>query len=226
MIPTLLIQHDNLNPDQDQAIADTLQKIKDQVRLLLYFFIMLFLSLSFFFLHLICSISSLPLPSPLFHFLPPSFLPSFLPSRSLSLTLFLLLIHSPTSSPFYSYSLFFLLFFLTPPRHHLFPSPFTPGTNNAYTLITFRFFSLISSLYSLPFTSYFLTLSLITPSSSFRSSPPHLSPHSSLPSYLLPHLVLPLFFSLISSCSSFLTLSFSLIFSPSSHLPLLLHLSY
>ena len=30
MVPTLLIQHDNLHPDQDQAIADTIQKIKDQ----------------------------------------------------------------------------------------------------------------------------------------------------------------------------------------------------
>ena len=30
MTPTLLIQHDNLNPDQDQAIADTILKIKEQ----------------------------------------------------------------------------------------------------------------------------------------------------------------------------------------------------
>ena len=30
MVPTLLIQHDNLHPNQDQAIADTIQKIREQ----------------------------------------------------------------------------------------------------------------------------------------------------------------------------------------------------
>ena len=139
MIPTLLIQHDNLNPDQDQAIADTLQKIKDQVRLLLHYFLSrFFFFFRFFFLHLIflplfflslllCFTSCLLPP-----FLPsfPLFIPHPLSSTSSAssasyiLPLLLLL---PIS---------FLLFFLTPSRPHLSSSPFTPGTANAYTLIT------------------------------------------------------------------------------------------
>ena len=135
MIPTLLIQHDNLNPDQDQAIADTLQKIKDQVRLLLHYFLSRFFFLfrffytsHIFYLSLLLFFTSCLLPP----FLPsfPLFIPHPLSSTSSAssasyiLPLLLLL---PIS---------FLLFFLTPSRPHPSSSPFTPGTANAYTLIT------------------------------------------------------------------------------------------
>lgn len=51
MVPTLLIQHDNLNPDQDQAIAETIQKLKDQVRH--QFFFLCYSSILYFFFFII-----------------------------------------------------------------------------------------------------------------------------------------------------------------------------